>query len=114
MPSQFQFVERFAALGDPTRLAIVDRLASGPKSVTDLATPFEMRLPSLLQHLRILEASGVVTSTKAGRVRTYRLQAATLEETERWIAQRRTLWSERLDRLGGYLEATKLPENGDG
>jgi DNA-binding transcriptional ArsR family regulator len=106
MPNQSVLIARFAALGDPTRLAIVDRLAAGPQSVTDLAAPFPMRLPSFIQHLRLLEASGIIVSTKVGRVRTFRLEPASLEEAERWIEQRRKLWTRRLDQLGDYLEAT--------
>jgi DNA-binding transcriptional ArsR family regulator len=105
MPNQSALIALFAALGDPTRLAIVDRLASGPLSVTELAEPFPMRLPSFLQHLRLLEASGIVVSTKSGRVRTVRLAPASLEEAERWIGQRRAMWTNRLDRLGDYLGA---------
>ncbi|MGY4395962.1 DNA-binding transcriptional ArsR family regulator [Sphingomonas sp. UYAg733] len=106
MPNQSALVAKFAALGDPTRLAIVDRLAGGPCSVTELAEPFAMRLPSFMQHLRMLEASGMVASTKAGRVRTFRLEPASLKEAERWIGQRSEMWARRLDDLGDYLEAT--------
>lgn len=106
MPNYSALIGLFAALGDPTRLAIVDRLASGPQSVSKLAEPFAMRLPSFLQHLRLLEASGIVVSAKVGRVRTVRLAPASLEDAERWIGQRRAMWTNRLDRLGDYLGET--------
>lgn len=98
-------VRKFAALGDPTRLSIVEQLASGPRTVTELAEPSAMRLTSFMQHLRLLEASGIVVTSKAGRVRTCRLQPAALEEVEGWINQRRTGWVASLDRLGSYLDS---------
>ena len=93
----------FKAIADPTRRAIVDRLAEGDASVTELAAPFDMSLPAVHQHLRLLEAAGVVVSAKRGRVRTCRLDAAVLRRAEDWFARRRTMWERRLDSLGTYL-----------
>ena len=93
----------FQALSDPTRRAIVERLGRGPASVSQLAQPFAMTLPAVVQHLQVLEASGLVRSEKVGRVRTCRIESATLSTAERWIAERRTTWERRLDRLGEVL-----------
>jgi DNA-binding transcriptional ArsR family regulator len=93
----------FAALADPTRRSIVDRLIDGPASVSELARPLAMSLPGVVQHLHVLEASGLVRSRKAGRVRTCSIEPAALGTAEQWIAQRRKTWEERLDRLGEYL-----------
>lgn len=93
----------FQALADPTRRAIVDRLCRGPASVSELAKPLSMSLPAVVQHLQVLEASGLVRSQKAGRVRTCRIEAKALRSAEHWIAERRTLWERRLDALGDYL-----------
>ena len=96
----------FHALADPGRRAMVDRLMRGPASVSELAAPLDMSLPAVLQHLAVLERSGLVASEKAGRVRTCRIEPATLRTAERWIAERRTAWERRLDRLGEYLART--------
>jgi len=93
----------FAALADPTRRSIVDRLIDGPASVSELARPLAISLPGVVQHLHVLEASGLVRSRKAGRVRTCSIEPAALGTAEQWIAQRRKTWEERLDRLGEYL-----------
>lgn len=93
----------FHALGDPTRRAVVQRLASGDRSVSELAKPFAMALPSFVQHLKILERSGLITSTKSGRVRTCRLNGPALAATEHWLAGQRVLWERRLDQLDSYL-----------
>jgi DNA-binding transcriptional ArsR family regulator len=90
----------FHALADPTRRLIVDRLTRGPATVSDLARPFDMTLPAVVQHLRVLEAGGLVTSEKVGRVRTCRVEPDALRTAERWIGERRTTWEARLDRLG--------------
>ena len=95
----------FHALADPTRCRIVERLSRGPVSVTALAEPFPMSLAAVLQHVRVLEASGIVRSEKVGRVRTCQLQVATLRAAEYWITERRSIWEHRLDRLGEYLAA---------
>ena len=104
----------YQALADPTRRAIVDRLTRGPASVSELARPLPMSLPGVLQHLRLLEASGLVRSEKAGRVRTCRIEAGALGTAEQWIAERRREWESRLDRLGDYLAEYKSKENDDG
>jgi DNA-binding transcriptional ArsR family regulator len=93
----------FQALADPTRRVIVDRLSRGPASVSELARPLTMSLPAVVQHLQVLEASGLIRSEKVGRVRTCRIEPATLRTVEQWIAERRTSWERRLDRLGEYL-----------
>lgn len=95
----------FQALADPTRRAMLERLSRGPASVSDLARPFDMSLPAVVQHLAVLEAAGVVKSEKVGRVRTCQLDAAALSRAEQWINERRTAWERRLDRLGDYLAA---------
>jgi DNA-binding transcriptional ArsR family regulator len=82
---------------------MVDRLASGPASVSELAGPLPMSLPAVVQHLHVLERSGLVRSEKVGRVRTCRIEPAALSNAERWIAERRAAWERRLDRLGAYL-----------
>ncbi|HEV3035497.1 MAG TPA: metalloregulator ArsR/SmtB family transcription factor [Solirubrobacteraceae bacterium] len=95
----------FHALADSTRRAMVDRLTRGPASVSELARPFDMSLPAVVQHLHVLEASGLVRSQKLGRVRTCTVEPAALRTAERWIAERRTFWEQSLDRLGEYLAA---------
>jgi DNA-binding transcriptional ArsR family regulator len=105
----------FQALADPSRRVMVERLSEGPASVTDLAEPLPMSLPGVMQHLQVLEQSGLVSSTKVGRVRTYRIEAAALRPAERWISARRARWERRLDRLGAYLaEQGGEPEPGRG
>lgn len=95
----------FQALADPTRRAMLERLSRGPASVSDLARPFEMSLPAVVQHLAVLEGAGIVTSQKVGRVRTCQLQPGALSRAEQWINDRRAGWEHRLDRLGDYLAA---------
>jgi DNA-binding transcriptional ArsR family regulator len=97
----------FQALADPTRRAIVERLARGPVSVSDLAKPLSMSLPAVMQHLSVLNASGLVVSEKTGRVRTCRIEPQALSVAEAWINDRRTEWERRLDRLGDYLTELK-------
>jgi len=93
----------FAALADPTRRAILARLASGEASVTELAEPFAMSLAAVMQHLQILEDSGLVRTEKLGRVRTCSVDPAGLAAMERWVRDRRSIWDRRLDRLGDLL-----------
>jgi DNA-binding transcriptional ArsR family regulator len=93
----------FQALADPTRRVMVERLSRGPASVSELAKPLTMSLPAVVQHLQVLEASGLVRSEKVGRVRTCRIEPKALRTAEHWIIQRRTIWERRLDRLGEYL-----------
>ena len=97
----------FQALADPTRRAMVERLARGPASVSELAGPIDMSLPAVMQHLAVLEASGLVRSQKTGRVRTCRINPETLSLAEQWINGRRLEWEQRLDRLGDYLATLK-------
>jgi DNA-binding transcriptional ArsR family regulator len=97
----------FSALADPTRRAVLRRLGRGPAPVSELAEPFDMALPSFMQHLRVLEDSGLVRSRKKGRVRTCRLAPQPLKRAESWIAEQRALWERRLDQLDGYLEQMK-------
>jgi DNA-binding transcriptional ArsR family regulator len=97
----------FQALADPTRRTMVERLTRGPASVSDLARPLSMSLPAVMQHLAVLEGSGLVVSEKIGRVRTCRIEPAALSLAEQWINARRTEWERRLDRLGHYLEELK-------
>lgn len=105
-PARIALDRVFQALADPTRRVMVERLSRGPASVSELAQPFEMSLPSIVQHLQVLEASGLIRSEKVGRVRTCRLGEAALGSAERWISERRAIWERRLDRLGDYLDAT--------
>ena len=93
----------FHALADPSRRVIVERLSSGPASVSELAEPLPMSLPAVTQHLRVLEECGLVRSEKVGRVRTCRIEPKALRPVERWISDRRSAWEHRLDRLGEYL-----------
>ena len=93
----------FHALADPSRRAMVDRLTRGPASVSELAEPFDMTLAAVVQHLRVLEDSGVVRSEKVGRVRTCRIEPAALTSAEQWITKRKALWERRLDRLAEVL-----------
>src|SRR5215471_2436365 len=91
----------FGALADPTRRAILARLGEG--SVGELAQPFAMALPSLMKHIRVLEAGGLVESQKSGRVRTCRLKPAAMTHAERWLVKQRAVWEARLDRLEAYV-----------
>jgi DNA-binding transcriptional ArsR family regulator len=93
------------ALADPTRRRIVERLGDGPASVTTLAAPLPMSLPAVVQHLQVLENSGLIASQKVGRVRTCRLDLDRLSSVEDWIDARRRSWARRLDRLGDVLAA---------
>ncbi|MBX3429290.1 MAG: helix-turn-helix transcriptional regulator [Hyphomonadaceae bacterium] len=97
----------FQALADPSRRAMVDRLVQGPATVSELAAPLAMSLPGVMQHLAVLEASGLVVSEKIGRTRTCRIEPKVLTQAEQWIAERRALWERRLDRLGQFLDETK-------
>jgi DNA-binding transcriptional ArsR family regulator len=94
------------ALADPTRRAVVERLAASPAVVSDLAAPFSMALPSLLQHLRVLEDAGVVTSEKHGRVRTVSMRPGALDVLHLWLGEQRTPAERQADRLGVHLTRT--------
>lgn len=104
----------FQALADPARRAMVERLSRGPASVSELARPLPMSLPSVMQHLSVLEAAGLVRTEKAGRVRTCAIEAGALSQAEQWINLRRTEWERRLDRLGAYLETLNVEDEEDG
>ena len=94
----------FYALADPTRRAVVGALGRGPESVSVLAAPFEMALPSFMKHLGVLERSGLIRSDKVGRVRTCELQPRVLTEAEQWLAQQRQTWEARSDRMARFVE----------
>ena len=95
----------FHALSDANRRRMIDRLLEGPASVSELARPLEISLPAVVQHLHVLEASGIVRSHKEGRVRTCEIEPSALSTAERWISERRASWEARLDRLGDFLAA---------
>jgi len=97
----------FQALADPTRRMMVDRLSRGPASVSELAKPFDMSLPAVVQHLQVLEQSGLVRTEKVGRVRTCTIDPGAMSLAEKWINDRRLQWEKRLDRLGEFLAATE-------
>lgn len=112
MPNQETVLDEvFRALADPTRRAVVQRLSKGPASVKELAEPFDMALPSFMQHLRVLEDSGLMQSKKKGRVRTCEIKAKELGRAEEWIARQRAIWEARFDRLEAYLD--QLQSSGD-
>jgi len=100
----------FQALADPTRRDMVERLGRGPQSVSELAAPLDMSLPAVLQHLQVLEASGLVSSEKTGRVRMVRIEPAVMETAESWFTKRRAIWERRLDRLGEFLVEEQASE----
>jgi DNA-binding transcriptional ArsR family regulator len=103
----------FHALSDRSRRSMVERLSQGPASVTELATPLSMALPSVLKHLRVLEEGGIVLSQKSGRVRTYRIEPKALALVEEWTAARKTMWNLQFDRLDEFLaEETRDEEQG--
>jgi DNA-binding transcriptional ArsR family regulator len=102
----------FQALADSTRRSMVERLIRGPAPVGELARPFAMSLPAVMQHLQVLEACGLVRTEKVGRVRTCHIEPATLRMAEGWLGEQRTGWERRLDRLGGYLAEQPESEQG--
>jgi len=102
-PSVAQVDRVFHALGDATRRAIVERVSQGPVSVSKLAKPLDITLAAVVQHLQILEKSGLVRTEKIGRVRTCRIEPAGLSAAEKWLNERRTIWQKRFDRLGALL-----------
>jgi DNA-binding transcriptional ArsR family regulator len=109
MPNQShaQLNRIFQSLADPTRRTVVERLSHGPAPVSELAGAFSMTLPSFLQHLQVLEDSGLVRSTKVGRVRTCRLAPQRLRFAETWLEKQRVHWNRRLDQLDAYLTVLK-------
>jgi DNA-binding transcriptional ArsR family regulator len=103
----------FQALADPGRRLMVERLCRGPASVSELAEPLEMSLSAVVQHLHVLEESGLVKTEKVGRVRTCRVESGALQLAERWINERRVTWERRLDRLGAYLAEAATESDGE-
>ena len=103
MLNQLQVDRVFRALGDPTRRAMVERLSRGPVSASQLAAPLAVSLAAVVQHLQVLEESGVIRTEKVGRVRTCSIAPGGLRLAEQWIDERVTLWERRLDRLGDVL-----------
>jgi DNA-binding transcriptional ArsR family regulator len=97
----------YAALADPVRRGMLARLTRGPATVSELAAPLRMSLPAVMQHLKALEASGLVASEKKGRVRTVRLEPGTLTAAEHWIHDRRADWEARLDRFEAHLKTLR-------
>jgi DNA-binding transcriptional ArsR family regulator len=115
MPNQSAQLDRvFHALSDPTRRAIVTRLIRGPASVSELAKPFSMALPSLLQHVQVLEESRLIRTEKAGRVRTCEIQPLALDASGDWLARQRALWEGRLDRMEAYVATLQGKERKHG
>jgi DNA-binding transcriptional ArsR family regulator len=102
----------FQALADPSRRSMVERLSRGPASVSELARPLEMSLAAVVQHVQVLEASGLVRSRKVGRVRTCQCEPTALRSAEQWITRHRTTWERRFDRLGELL--AELPDDEGG
>jgi DNA-binding transcriptional ArsR family regulator len=100
----------FHALSDPTRRAVLDRLMRGPASVSELAEPFDTTLAGIVQHVQVLEASGLIATEKVGRTRTCRVSTDIVKLAERWLNERRELWETRFDRLGALLDA-EVPVN---
>jgi len=100
----------FAALADPTRRAILARLALGDTSVSELAKPFAMSLPAVSKHLKVLERAGLITRGRDAQMRPCRIDARALQEADDWLEQYRRLWEERLDRLDDYLRALQAQE----
>lgn len=103
----------FQALADSSRRAMVVRLTRGPASVSELAEPLRMSMPSVLQHIDVLQRSGLVHSEKVGRVRTCRLEPAPMRSLEQWIAEHRAVWERRLDYLGDVLDEAFPDDQGD-
>jgi len=97
----------FQALADPTRRLILERLTKGPATVSQLAQPFSMSLPAVIQHLSVLQGSGLVRTEKIGRARTCHIEPLAMRTAEQWINERRVSWERRLDRLGTYLAQQK-------
>jgi len=96
----------FLALSDPTRRAVIGRLSRGPATVTELAAPFDMALPSFMKHLHQLEQSGWISSEKLGRVRTCRLDPTTFSAAQAWLDEQRAIWESRTDRLEAFATRT--------
>jgi DNA-binding transcriptional ArsR family regulator len=111
MPTKKVEIHRvFHALGDPMRRLLMERLTAGPVSVSQLATPLKISLAAVVQHLQVLEESGLVRTEKLGRVRTCRIDPTGLAVAEKWIAARRSVWEQRFDQLGNLLVEPDKPE----
>ena len=100
----------FYALSNATRRKVLEKLSVGPATVSELAAPFDMKLPSFVQHLSVLERSRLVKSSKRGRVRTYEIAPERFKVAEDWLAARRQLWEDRLDRFDQYVKQLKEKE----
>jgi DNA-binding transcriptional ArsR family regulator len=100
----------FQSIADPTRRAVLGRLGSGPASVSDLAKPFDMALPSFMQHIRFLEESGWIRTRKVGRVRICAIEEEPLTAVDRWLSAQRALWEGRTDRLQQFVETINMEE----
>jgi DNA-binding transcriptional ArsR family regulator len=108
MLNQSQAMDRvFHALADASRRSVVQQLSRAPATVSELAEPLNMSLPSVIQHLQVLEECGLIRTEKVGRVRTCRIELKALSVAEGWIAAQRTMWNRRLDRLGDFLDANR-------
>lgn len=103
----------FHSLADPTRRAVISRLAAGPAPVVELARPFAMGLPSFMKHLRVLEKDGLISTEKVGRTRTCRINSERLSQAETWLGEQRALWQARTDRLANYVENQMTRRNDD-
>ncbi|VVE02316.1 ArsR/SmtB family transcription factor [Pandoraea soli] len=101
----------FHALADPTRRAVIQRLGVGPATVSELAEPFDMALPSFMKHVRVLEDTGLIRSSKAGRTRTCMLDRQNLAAAERWFAEQHAIWASRYDNLDNLLEKLQGQDN---
>jgi DNA-binding transcriptional ArsR family regulator len=99
----------FAALADPTRRAIIARLASGEATVTELAEPFDMTQPSISKHLKVLERAGLISRGRAAQTRPCRLETARLKDIAQWVAAYRNLWEQSFERLDAFLKSTQPP-----
>lgn len=115
MPNQLdtQLDHLFAALADPTRRAVVERLTRGPASVSDLAAPHDMALPSFTQHLKVLENAGLISTRKQGRVRMVNIEAQPLTDAQKWLERQRKLWETRFDQLDALVMAMEDKGTGD-
>jgi DNA-binding transcriptional ArsR family regulator len=112
--SSDQLSATFAALADPTRRAILARLASGERSVTELAEPFDMSMPAVSKHLRVLERAGLITRGREAQWRPCRLEAAPLKQVAEWTERYRAMWEQHFDRLENYLQELKAKEKKHG
>jgi DNA-binding transcriptional ArsR family regulator len=103
----------FHALADPTRRAVLERLSRGPASVTELAEPFNMALPSFLQHLKVLEQCALVRSAKHGRIRTFQIEPQQMQQAQHWLSDQLEVWERRLNQLDNYLKELAMKEKYD-